>query len=250
MGNLLLYNPAFDWADNAMDRTRHIGNLHDAVLSARDFEDKLYYLPELFFGGLDNQNFFLLVCKGYENFRRSFPWIKEPEYQMLFRIFYYFRQSPNNSKDLHELYENTEIQNNAWIGIKIDCLDFLVYDNPTWNKFHSSFVSRFTFEQRKQDFEYFSRFYVPELTSSLNQINKMIDAGGVHKSIKRIDQDKLEHEKIHVHFNCEENCALNIDGTWKHKVEGFQIPREACNYLNEWGFKLPPEYYTSRHRKM
>lgn len=243
MGNLLSYNTSFCWADKSIDRNSQVSNLHEAVISARDYGDNLYYHPDLFAEGTDSQVLFLLVWTDYEKFRVSFPWIKEPEYQILFSIFNFFRPAPNSASSLQALLQNTGVTNNAWIGVESNCPECLVYDNPSWNDFHRLFVSGFTLEQRRQNFEYFDHFYEAELTRPRNQIQQLINEGHAHNSITRIDPPLIAHEQIHIHFNDAENCALNIDGTWKHEVEGFRIPEGACIQLNDWGFKLPLEYY-------
>jgi len=243
MGNLLSYNQSFNWTDSAIDRNSQISNLNDAVILARDFGDKLYYHPELY----NEQSEFarLLNClwSGYDAFKLNFPWIREPEFQLLYNIIHFFRRPPLNSISLQELLQNTGIANNAWIGVESICPEQLVYNNPTWLAFHRLFVDNFSLEQRRQNFEYFNLFYEAELTMSRNQIQQLIDEGHVHNSITRIDPALIAHEQIHIHFNDNENCALNIDGTWKHELVGFRIPEAACIQLTEWGFKLPHEYY-------
>ena len=243
MGNLLSYNTSFGWADKAIDRNNQISNLHEAVISARDYGDNLYIHPDFFSNGSQSQALFLLVWSTYDNFRAVFPWIKEPEYQILFSILNFFRPAPNNSLSLQALLQNTGVTNNAWFGIESYCPEYLVHDNPTWYTFHRLFVSQFTLEQRRQNFEYFDFFYEAELTLPRNQIQQLIDEGHVHNSKTRIDPALIAHEQIHIHFNDNENCALNIDGTWKHEVAGFRIPEAGCIHLTEWGFKLPQEYY-------
>lgn len=243
MGNLLTYNTSFNWSNNTIDRNSQISNLTEAVLSARDYGDNLYIHPDLFADGSESQDLFLLVWSNYENFRASFPWIKEPEYQLLYTVIQFFRQSPFQSLNLQEIQQNTGINNNAWIGIECNCPEYLVHDNPSWHAFHRLFVSQFTLEQRRQNFEYFDLFFEAELTLPRNQIQQLIDEGHVHNSITRIDPALIAHEQIHIHFNDNENCALNIDGTWKHEVAGFRIPEAACIHLTEWGFRLPHEYY-------
>ncbi|MFN5310152.1 MAG: hypothetical protein ACK5C0_11930 [Candidatus Kapaibacterium sp.] len=243
MGNLLTYNPSFNWADNAIDRNHQISSLNDAVVLARDLGDMLYYHPELYSEQSESASLLNSLWSGYDDFRLNFPWIKEPEYQLLYNLILFFKQPPSNSISLHELLQHTGITNNAWIGFESNCVEQLVYNNPTWHTFHRLFVSQFTLEQRRQHFEYFDLFFEAELTLPINKIKQLIDEGHVHDSITRIDPALIAHEKIHIHFKNSENCALNIDGTWKHEVVGFRIPETACIQLTEWGFKLPSEYY-------
>lgn len=243
MGNLLTYNTSFYWPDNALDRNHQISNLHEAVISARDYGDKLYYHPELYNELSVSSNLMNCLWSGYEGFRMIFPWIREPEYQLLYNVIHFLRQSPFQSLNLQELQQNTGIANNAWIGIVDNCPEYLVHNYLSWHDFHRLFVSQFTLEQRRQNFEYFDLFFEAELTLPRNQIQQLIDEGHVHTSITRIDPALIVHEQIHIHFDDNENCALNIDGTWKHEVAGFRIPEAACIHLTEWGFKLPHEYY-------
>ena len=243
MGNLLAYSTSFNWPNKTTDRNSQISNLTEAILSARDYGDNLYLHPDLFADGSESQALFLLLWSNYENFRASFPWIKEPEYQLLYSVIQFFRQSPLQSLNLRELQQNTGIDNNAWIGLVSDCPEYLVHHNLSWRIFHRMFVSQFSLEQRRQNFEYFDLFFEAKLTLPRNQIQQLIDQGHVHDSITRIDPAIIAHEQIHIHFNDNENCALNIDGTWKHEVVGFWIPEAACILLTEWGFKLPHEYY-------
>ncbi|MBK6566870.1 MAG: hypothetical protein IPG18_17140 [Saprospiraceae bacterium] len=243
MGNLLSYNTSFNWPDNIIDRNNQISNLHDAVISARDYGDKLYYHPNLY--SEESESYLLISClwSGYDNFKLIFPWIRELEYQSLYNIFLFFRQSPFQSLNLQELLQNTGINNNAWIGIVSNCPEYLVHHNLSWRTFHRLFVSQYTLEQRRQNFEYFNLFFEAELTLPRNQIQQLIDEGHGHDSITRIDPALIPHEQIHIHFDDDENCALNIDGTWKHEVVGYSIQEAACILLTEWGFKLPHEYY-------
>ena len=243
MGNLLTYNASFYWAENDVDRNHQISNLNEAVISARNYGDKLYCHPNLFADGSVSQAFFILVWSNFENFRASFPWIKEPEYRLLSNVIEFFKQPPLQSLNLQELQQNTGINNNAWIGIECNCPEYLVHDNPSWHAFHRLFVSQFTLEQRRQNFEYFNKFFDGVLTRSINQIRQEIEQGRAHVSITRIDPPDFDHDKIHVHFVNNENCALNINGTWRHNDDGFRIPEGACIQLTEWGFKLPHEYY-------
>jgi len=185
----------------------------------------------------------LLWASDFEAFRLKYPWIKEPQYQILVNLRNYFKSSPSNANTLQGLRNATGIENNAWIGLSSNCAEYLVFNNPTWKAFHRIYVSTFTREQRAEHYEYFIKFYQPNLTIPLNQIQQRINDGHVHNSITRIDTPLIPYEKIHIHFNNNENCALNIDGSWKHEVESFVIPQDACEHLNEWGFILPRQYY-------
>ena len=244
MGNLITYNAAFDWSAPHIDRNTSLNMLNEALISANEFNDNLYYHPNLFSHGESSLTLFMLLWSSdFETFRLTYPWIKEPQFQVLVNLRNYFRSSPNNSGSLQALRDNSGINNNAWIGLTSHCPEYLVFSKSSWVEFHRIYVSTFTFEQRGEHFDYFLKFYQPNLVIPLNQIQQSIDEGHVHNSITRIDPPLIPFEKIHIHFNNNENCALNIDGTWKHEVVRFVIPRDACEQLNEWGFLLPRQYY-------
>jgi len=244
MGNLITYNPAFDWTVTNIDRNSNLSMLNEALTSANEFEDNLFYHPNLFADGQPSLVLFMtLWSSDFETFKLTYPWIKEPQFQVLVNLRNYFRPSPNNSDSLQALRNNTGLNNNAWIGLSTPCPEYLVFNYNSWVEFHRNYVSTFTHEQRGEHFDYFIKFYQPSLTIPLNQIQQQIDEGHIHNSITRIDPPLIPFEKIHVHFNNNENCALNIDGSWKHEVVGFNIPQSACEHLNEWGFLLPRQYY-------
>jgi hypothetical protein len=244
MGDLLAYNQSFDWVPQNIDRSVAIENLNTAVLLANEFGDNLYYNPMFYEPGTGSFNLFnILWANDFNTFRITFPWIKELQFQVLMLLPNYFKNSIGGAMNLQELQANTGIPHNAWIGLFMACPEFLVHDRLTWTEFHRSIVSAFSFEERCEYFDYFSRFYQPNLTMHQNQIQQEIDQGHIHNSITRIDPPLIPFEKIHIHFNNNEKCALNIDGTWKHEVAGFVIPQEACEQLNKWGFMLPRQYY-------
>jgi hypothetical protein len=83
---------------------------------------------------------------------------------------------------------------------------------------------------------------------SANQLNKEIQTGKAPKGISRIDKETINsagivQEKMHVHFNGDENIALNIDGTWKHKPPNtFSITKAQKDWLAENGWTIPSGY--------
>lgn len=244
MGNLITYSASFDWSATHIDRNADLSMLNEALISANENEDNLYYHPNLFLQSEPSLTLFMLLWSSdFETFRLTFPWIKEPQFQVLINLRNYFRSTPNNSDSLHSLSINTGITNNAWIGFLSQCPEYLVFSKLTLDEFHRIYVSTFTLEQKGKYYDYFLKFYHPSLTIPLNQIQKIISGGHANNSLTRIDSPRIPFEKIHIHFNNNENCALNIDGTWKHEVDGFVIPQDACVHLNEWGFILPRQYY-------
>lgn len=241
---MITFNPAFDWTAKDIDRNANLCMLNEALTSANEFDDNLYYHPNLFSPSEPSLTLFILLWSSdFETFRLTYPWIKEPQYQVLINLRNYFQSSPNNSDSLQALQNYTGISNNAWIGLSVHCTEYLVFNKSTWEEFHKIYVSTFSREERGEHFDYFIKFYQPNLKIHLNQIQQRINEGLVHNSITRIDPPLIPFEKIHIHFNNNENCALNIDGSWKHEVGGFVIPQDACEQLDEWGFLLPHKYY-------
>lgn len=244
MGNLITYNASFDWTRADIDRNASLSMLNEALNYANDFGDNLHYHPNLFAEGEPSLVLFMtLWASDFETFKLTYPWIKEPQFQVLVNLRNYFKSLPNNVDSLQSLRVTTGIENNAWIGLSSNCAEYLVFDKSTWEAFHRIYVSTFTRKQRGEYYDYFIRFYQPSLVIPLNQIQQRIDLAQVDNSITRIDPPLIPFEKIHIHFNNHENCALNIDGSWKHEVVGFTIPQTACEQLNEWGFLLPRQYY-------
>ena len=242
--NLITYNEAFNWSDQTLDRSINIQLLNDALKASGENGDNLYYHPELFIHNSSSLELFnLLWANDFAQFQNKYKWIKEPQYQVLTSLRNYLRPSPNNSESLISLQNNTGVYNNAWFGLSIPCPEYLVFDKKTWEEFHRIYINNFTFQQKGLHYVYFKKFYQPNLKTPQNQIQQQIDEGRVHNSITRIDPPKIPFEKIHIHFNNNENCALNIDGSWKHEIAGFIIPQDACVHLNEWGFILPRQYY-------
>ena len=162
-------------------------------------------------------------------------------------------QTPSKSSTFIDFQNEFHNENNSWIGTyEFSFSEPLVYDvfslekfHHDWDRLHQAVVFNYTFEEQCNNFNYFKKFYKPTLKIAANQINDLIRNGRTHTSIIRLDIPLVANEKIHIHFPPvkDKKCALNIDGTWKHEVDGFNISREACEILSSWGFLLPDKYY-------
>ncbi|MDX8341773.1 hypothetical protein SLH46_21420 [Draconibacterium sp. IB214405] len=143
---------------------------------------------------------------------------------------------------MEDLSELTKIHHNSYIGLSQEGISPFVCCSRTWSDFHAEYVRHFTRQQRLDNKEYFKRFFKPELTLPINQIQNQIDRNLVTPIIRHIHSPAMDPagqiihvEQIHIHFT--EGSALNIDGTWKHGQ--IEIPNAACNQLVDWGFLLP-----------
>lgn len=78
---------------------------------------------------------------------------------------------------------------------------------------------------------------ISDLTGiSANRINDLIHRKLTHTFFKRVDTSKIKGEQMHIHFNDDDESALNVDGSWKHGK--CDIPTEAKQLLVDWGFKI------------
>lgn len=75
---------------------------------------------------------------------------------------------------------------------------------------------------------------------STNQMQQAINKNKAPSGITQAHSPKLPFEKPHVHFNGNENIALNKDGTWKHSPpESFTLTKEQKNWLTANGWTIP-----------
>ena len=248
MGNLIGIRDTFLWKDNAVDRNNFIDNLNLAIIEARNHGDEIYGSPD--FSQFDEhwEDFLIFIYQTiYDSEARitRFPWLNQLQHTTLVRIFDFFQNTtPHLAEDQRQLQNEFPNANNGSIGCFTNEIpEGTVHNVISWNEFHRRYVSNYSLQDKRENYDYFIGFYKPELKIQRNQIQQLIDEGHVHSSITRIDPALIAHEQIHIHFNNSENCALNIDGSWKHEVDGFEIPKEACEHLDEWGFLLPHKYY-------
>lgn len=248
MGNLLGLRETFLWHDNAIDRNNYIDNLNLAIVEARNYGDEIYGSPNFSQFDAEWEDFMTFIYQTmYDDEARinRFPWLNQLQHTTLIRIFDFFQNTtPLLAVNQIQLQDEFPNANNGSIGCFTTQLpNGVVHDIISWNEFHRQFVSNLTLQNKRENYDYFIAFYKPELKKQRNQIQQLINEGHVHNSITRIDAAHTVFDKIHIHFNNNENCALNIDGTWRHEDERFNIPLPACSLLDEWGFLLPHEYY-------
>ncbi len=235
-GHLIIHQQSFDWNDISINRCQTLRKFFDSRKEAREHGDMVYNNIEIFKLNFSWGNFYNILFG-----QVKIAWLSQTDIQVLKNI---LLSSPN------KIFNEFKIEfinfNHGEIGLLYEeCPSNLVYDIPSWKKFHEEFVAKFTFEEQCENFAYFKMFYKSELKIAANQINDLIRNGRAHASIIRLDIPLVPNEKMHIHFlrANEQSCALNIDGTWKHEIDGFIIPNEACENLSDWGFVLPDEYY-------
>jgi hypothetical protein len=248
MGNLIGLKESFAWEENLIDRNNFIDNLNLAIVEARNYGDAIFGPPDFYDIKLSWGDFVLFLYQTqFDDQARliRFPWLTQMQHTTLIQIFNFFQATtPLQATSLVDLHNEFIHENNGNIGCYYDDIpNEFVHDIITWNTFHKIFVSTFTYQQRCDHFEYFDRFYVHGLTMPANQIQTLINQGNVNPTITLIHQPLVPHEQLHIHFDANANCALNIDGTWKHEVPGFRIPVQVCELLSDWGFRLPIQYY-------
>jgi hypothetical protein len=249
MGNLIFLKRSFEWFDHGVNRNEYIKQLNAAINLAREYGDNIFRTHDLFEINLPWGNLFeVLYQYNYDEEIKTtiFPWMSEIDYNTLTNLIRLIgNPTPNKAIDLHSLRNEYPQTNCGNVGFFYTPKPHkYVFDEESWNKFHEDFVSTFSYAQRCEFYDYFSKFFQPYLRIELNQINILIQRNQTPSIIKRIDLPKIVGEKIHIHLEENSNCALNIDGTWKHAPRNqFNISMEARVLLSQWGFKLPEEYY-------
>jgi len=248
MANLLSYKPSFLWEDTTIDRGESINNLNLTIQRVKEYKDEIFKTPDFEDINLTWGNFFEFVYgHGFDAEQRitRFPWMTQIQHTTLVYMLGSFKNTTVlNAVDLEMIREELEGTNCGNIGF--DCTpkpESFVCCVNSLDELHRKFVSNFNYVQRCQNFRYFKKFFLPELTISLNQIQNGIETGKYPKDIIRIDDAKVVGEKVHIHFGGRYPCALNIDGTWKHPNDKYKIPVDCREVLCRIGFLLPDEYY-------
>ncbi|MFN4149565.1 MAG: hypothetical protein ACK4IX_01365 [Candidatus Sericytochromatia bacterium] len=248
MGNLLTYKKTFEWEDTKIDRGESISKLNGAIIKSKEY-DVLYKTIDFNSISLTWGDFMEFIFNyGYDEAIReqTFPWMSQLQHTTLVYILSSFKNTTEIvENDLNSLKAQNSEENYGYIGFSDPLLtDDYVYCESTLFSFHAKYVSSFDRKKRLADGNYFMTFYTPELKKDLNQINQKINQGKYNALFKRLDKPSkdpngniLHGEKIQMHFNDEDKCALNIDGIWKHKH--FILPDDVCEKLIEWGFILP-----------
>ena len=76
----------------------------------------------------------------------------------------------------------------------------------------------------------------PSKKKTPGNMDEQVKRGQAPKSIKRVNNAKIPHEKDHIHFK--DNHALNHDGTWKHN--GRPLTKEEIKWILKNKWTLPP----------
>lgn len=258
-GRLLNYSESFHWSDKERDRSLELQNYNHALNEARKIGDQVFcpetiYLPEN--KDIIFQFMWLNGYQSYEELKVHFEWLRVDDFQLLQTISYSLGQpTPNSSNDWEDFAEEFSEENKSLIGLKDDdCLNPLVYDKDTHREFHSSYVATFDFDRQKSQYEYFRKHYKPNLKIESGRIQNLIQRHQVNNQIIRLDSpatspngNPIHGQQIHIHIMVNGNeCALNIDGSWKHPPQEHpnnRISIDVCFILSQWGFCLPKDYY-------
>jgi len=249
MGNLLTYRPGFVWGDTATDRNGQIRDLVIAVTSARKERDSIYSSPNFFNTGWGSVFEILWERPDYEAFKNVFDWISIDEFQSLIMLPGVLGgETPLGADDWRSFDEEMAHGPNSLVGFWVGaCPGPLIYDWLSWVQFHANHVKRFTYQERCHNLNYFKRFYKPGLTQNVAELKRRIRR---ERSVMIDLHDPpinngvpVHQQQIHIHFGPPNPCALNIDGSWKHPNDKFQMPMRVRELLSEWGFLLPDDHY-------
>lgn len=249
MGNLFALKKTFEWENTKVERGESISKLNGAIIESKEY-DVLYKTLDFNSIILSWGDFMEFVFGfGYDETIRqeTFPWMSQLQHTTLVYILSSFKNTTElDVSELDSLKRKFPNENCGYIGFKDSkiTIDYVSCESTLFS-FHSNYVNNFDRKKRLEDNAYFMRFHIPNLKWDINQINKLIDKkGNLNPLFKRLDkpsydpQGKLLHgEQIQIHFNDVNKCALNIDGSWKHKK--FELPDDVCEKLIEWGFTLP-----------
>ena len=259
-GRLLNYVESFNWADKNLNRSTVLQDYNNALTEARKIGDQVF-CPESMYTSENRDIIFQLMWfnnyQSYNDLKTHFEWLQVDDFQTLQSISYILgNPTPNSSNTWEEFANEFNDKNRSLIGLRDDnCRNPLVHDKITHEKFHSDYVASFDLDRQKNQFKYFKKYYKPYLKTDAMQIAKQIRRGQVNSGIIRLDPPPtspdgtpIHGQQIHIHIMIgNKECALNIDGTWKHRpninAPNNRIPVEICSTLSQWGFCLPDEYY-------
>lgn len=258
-GRLLYYVESFCWINKELDRSKALQDFNTALNTARKCGDQVF-CPEIMYNPENRDIIFQFMWlngyQSYEELKVNFEWLQVDDFQLLQTISYSLGQpTPNSSNDWEAFSKEFSEENRSLIGLKDDnCINPLVYDIVTHTEFHSSYVATFDFDRQKAQYEYFRKYYKPSLKLESGQIINLIQRHQVNNQIIRLDSpdsspngNPIHGQQIHIHIMVNGNeCALNIDGSWKHSPQlhtNNRISAEVCLTLSQWGFCLPEQYY-------
>lgn len=258
-GRLLHYVESFCWTDKELDRSKALQDFNIALNTARKCGDQVF-CPEVMYNPENSdiifQFMYLNGYLSYDQMKVHFEWLRVDEFNLLQTLsFNLGRPSPQSSNNWEEFSLEFASENKSLIGLQdMVCNNPLVYDENSHKEFHSSYLLAFDFEQQKIHYKYFVKHYIPQLKVDSNTIVNLIRRNQVSEQIIRLDcpimtptGNTIHNQKIHIHIMVNGNeCALNIDGSWKHPPQSHpnnRISAEVCLTLSQWGFCLPEEYY-------
>jgi len=252
MGNLLTRNSCFVWADKTIDRNHAINDLNKALTSARAEGDKVFRTANFQQNGWNCIFEDLWATGSYPGFKVLYPWISTTSYQTLIQIFPLLGKPTPGGATAWNSFDAEVLAPKSMLGFyQMHCPEPLVYDQPTWNNFHVEFVKSLSYSERCTQFKYFKKFFIPALIQNPSKINDDIDKGRYKHAFERIDAPPvhegrpLHDQQIHIHLKkvSKKKIALNIDGTWKHPDESYDMPVKVREILSAWGFLLPDNHY-------
>lgn len=258
-GKLLNYVESFNWSNKDLDRSIALQNYNDALIEAREVGDQVF-CPETMYNPENRDIIFQFMWfngyHSYEQLKVHYEWLKVEDFQLLLILPSFLGSStPNSSNQWDEFNEEFNEENRSLLGLKSDnSQDPLVYDKDTHRKFHSNYVATFDFDKQKAQYKYFKEYHKPRLKLDVGEIKSLIEREQVSKRFVRLDPpptspdgSPIHGQQIHIHFQIKDTeCALNLDGTWKHPPTNplnDRINTDICSTLSEWGFCLPEDYY-------
>lgn len=252
MANLLLHIESFAWHDLTVDRAQEMDDFMMAVDAAQELEDTIFGHPDGYSLNLGWGSLHDLICCTEEE-RRVFTrgWFSDDHQTYLIKV--WRNPTHNQAKNLIEMEQDEAFKgaNNGLIGCHhLPLPEKMVHDEMSLYKLHQNYTWNNP-GLRITNPEYFYKHYRPALRQSVGDINAQISQRRVHSIFKRLDTPNLgpdgtvlHGEKVGMHFTDNKDSCLYIDGTWKHG--GFEIPKQAADQLENWGFLLPEDQLKSR----
>jgi hypothetical protein len=248
MARFLPFAESFDWSDNYIDRGQSIFKLNEALVEAVKYDDFVYKSDSLDLAVIGDYNFSEFVFNyafDDELRRKALPWMTQTQHQTLISLLSSFtRFTPQKANTIEQLKQEFVGESCGYIGF--DCQNVpsnYVFCLLTLRNFHSAIVRNFSYDQRCQNYEYFNRYFTPQLQVEVSQIRREIRKGKCNGLILDIHSPGGEYEQIHIHFDGAGRCSLNLDGSWRHEDASLRLPKEVIEQLVTWGFGLPLNYY-------
>ncbi|MCL1674305.1 hypothetical protein [Elizabethkingia meningoseptica] len=259
MGKLLSRYESFIWVDVNINRSIPLQNFNVAITKAREKKDDIYRPTNIYDDNVASNIYNLMYTQGkfsFDDIKAHFTWLTADDYQVLICLPGYIEKITDRPSDNWAQFSTEFLgENVSMIGIEDKaCLDPLVYDEASHTDFYAKSIIQFDFNKQKNNFRDFKKYYTPKLQLEASKIKAIINREEAPRGIIRLDdppQDPkgriIHNQKIHIHLKTTTNkeCALNIDGTWKHPPpQDNNISIEICEILALWGFVLPDNYYS------